>query len=597
MLRQKKKINDIKITLDHADNIDTQKKRKRKIKEAENITDENSNTPVNNYKKKKPESNNVALKQNCIDHKENVDLDTEESQENAGDNNEAEKKHCSIPVKDMLEIIARINSLIPENDFLSYKSRIEKLNWEEVKFANYSVEDCKDAWTVLQKPVRKFRTLKEILLDAKDYLANPAAKGRRIKLPDMPVKPSSSYMIFYKKKKDKLLADNPGLDFGELSHQISQMFKALPAEKKIKYDTKAAKAKAEYEQQLKEFYDNHPELERPPEKARKEKLIKEVDRKPRKPLTPFFLFYESRLQEERKLNGDIKDKATIKEACKEEWKELIDEKKLIWINWAEKDLQRYEDEVKQYMETHPDFVPISVKHVLSKDEVHLRDRLLGKPEKPPNSAYSVFSKMMLQSEEIKQINSKERMNFIATQWKNSNDDFKDIYKKLQIELQEKYNKEYEKYVESLPEEKRLMEQKKTKKRKNENEDGNKKAPSKNNKKSKKLQEPETPPLSAIRYFANEFKYDPKTAKKKWKALSPEEREQYEKKLMKIKKDYILQFEKFLTSLSKTELVEYSNNKKTTQFDDEFLDVDSVSSSTSASEESSDEADASDNDSK
>ena len=42
---------------------------------------------------------------------------------------------------------------------------------------------------------------------------------------------------------------------------------------------------------------------------------------------------------------------------------------------------------------------------------------MGRPEKPPSSAYSLFSKEMLNTEEIKQFPSKERMSHISESWK------------------------------------------------------------------------------------------------------------------------------------------------------------------------------------
>ena len=42
---------------------------------------------------------------------------------------------------------------------------------------------------------------------------------------------------------------------------------------------------------------------------------------------------------------------------------------------------------------------------------------MGRPEKPPSSAYSLFSKEMLNTEFIKQFPSKERMSHISESWK------------------------------------------------------------------------------------------------------------------------------------------------------------------------------------
>lgn len=41
----------------------------------------------------------------------------------------------------------------------------------------------------------------------------------------------------------------------------------------------------------------------------------------------------------------------------------------------------------------------------------------GKPDKPPNSGYSLFSKKLLSSDSLKQFETKERMTEISRLWK------------------------------------------------------------------------------------------------------------------------------------------------------------------------------------
>ena len=52
---------------------------------------------------------------------------------------------------------------------------------------------------------------------------------------------------------------------------------------------------------------------------------------------------------------------------------------------------------------------------------------MGRPEKPPSSAYSLFSKEMLNTEFIKQFPSKERMSHISEAWKKVNETEKEAY--------------------------------------------------------------------------------------------------------------------------------------------------------------------------
>lgn len=70
----------------------------------------------------------------------------------------------------------------------------------------------------------------------------------------------------------------------------------------------------------------------------------------------------------------------------------------------------------------------TLKPVLTKKEKLLQERVAGKPVKPPNSAYSLFSRMMLQSEDIKNINAKDRLNYVSQQWKLCSEEEKQEYK-------------------------------------------------------------------------------------------------------------------------------------------------------------------------
>jgi hypothetical protein len=66
--------------------------------------------------------------------------------------------------------------------------------------------------------------------------------------------------------------------------------------------------------------------------------------------------------------------------------------------------------------------------------------------------------------------------------------------------------------------------------------------------------------SACKYFATLYKgeSDPVQA---WKALNTEEKRKYEEELVKKKQAYIVEFEKFLKSLSKEELEAFSRSRQ------------------------------------
>lgn len=57
---------------------------------------------------------------------------------------------------------------------------------------------------------------------------------------------------------------------------------------------------------------------------------------PKKPLTPFLLFYN-----EQRKKATNTDETEIKERCKTLWKNMSDKKKVVWINWAAEEEAKY----------------------------------------------------------------------------------------------------------------------------------------------------------------------------------------------------------------------------------------------------------------
>lgn len=158
------------------------------------------------------------------------------------------------------------------------------------------------------------------------------------------------------------------------------------------------------------------------------------------------------------------------------------------------------------------------KPILTKEEVQIKDRVAGKPSKPPGSAYNLYARVLLQSDEIKSIPIRDRLNFVSNQWKNCPDEEKQQYKDLSakvikflsishlqnffcLQLNEKYRLDYASYLETLPEEERKLElQKKLPKRRKseclETEKKEQTVKKKSGRKpiARKLVEPEQPPM-------------------------------------------------------------------------------------------------------
>nr|CAD7602160.1 unnamed protein product [Timema genevievae] len=481
------------------------------------------------------------------------------------------------PEVDLVDLMKRIEANIPQKDNLRYDSRAEKLNWEEISFGNYSATECKEMWMRIQKRVRRFRLLKEVLEDAKLWVSKPWTNfyhsQKLNRHPNLPKRPLSTYMIFYMEKKDKVSKENPGMNMTAVSKCISEMYKNLPDKKKQKYVAMAAAQRKEYEEKMKLFNQAHPELASKVSKSKEPKQQMEIG--PRKPMTPFKLFLADKMNSHK--NDSDFDRHAFTEKYKKQWRDMSDKKKVIWINWAMEEESKYQEELKDYMTENPDFAPAPVKTVLTKEEKNLVERVAGKPEKPPNSGYSLFSRIMLMSAEMKHIASKERMAEISRLWKSFSKDEKNSYQEQVNHMLDQYKLEYATYLESLPEDKRQEELLSNHpKRKVKVDKESKPKPTKKKKEVKDVQaqqpsdlfegEPEPPPVNALQLFMKTFTSEAKNAsreseaRRSWQMLPDSEKIRYRKKLHEIKQRYIEDYEKFLKSLTQEQLKEYSLQK-------------------------------------
>lgn len=117
-----------------------------------------------------------------------------------------------------------------------------------------------------------------------------------------------------------------------------------------------------------------------------------------------------------------------------------------------------QDEVESYSSNHPEFKNHPIKKLLTKEEIQIKQRLAGKPVRPPQSAYSLFSSEMLQSAEVKQqIPTKQRLTYVSSEWKKKSEEEKQVYKDRVSEKIDKYKIDFANYLKSLPSDQRNSE--------------------------------------------------------------------------------------------------------------------------------------------
>ncbi|KAG0415436.1 hypothetical protein HPB47_007412 [Ixodes persulcatus] len=252
-------------------------------------------------------------------------------------------------LEDLGHLVANLASCLPPNDLIKYNTMVEKLDWEKVRFGSYSAADCKDKWTQVMHKLRRYRTLTDLVIDARDWLKQPwpagnstAAGARRPKHPDLPKKPMTPYFRFYHEKREKYSRENPDLSMTELAKLISKKFQELSDKKKQKYKEGYDKDNEIYKAEMSKFKKAHPEVfADPPHKHPQAANSSPCppDAVPEKPQTPVQLFTLDRL---KKPDFSRLDKKEAHDVIRKQWAALSDGKRLKWIRRSLQDQQRYE---------------------------------------------------------------------------------------------------------------------------------------------------------------------------------------------------------------------------------------------------------------
>ncbi|XP_037696302.1 upstream-binding factor 1-like protein 1 [Choloepus didactylus] len=162
--------------------------------------------------------------------------------------------------EDILMLLECMENNLPSNDQHKFKTTQSHLDWEKVAFKDFSGEMCKLKWLELSHNLRKFRTLTELVLEARELAKNPRKSKKDKKHPDFPKKPLTAYFRFFKEKCSEYSQMHPELKKQELTKVLSKKYKELPEQIKLKYTEDFQREKQEFKEKLAQFREEHPDL-------------------------------------------------------------------------------------------------------------------------------------------------------------------------------------------------------------------------------------------------------------------------------------------------------------------------------------------------
>ncbi|KAI1304124.1 Nucleolar transcription factor 1-B [Halotydeus destructor] len=346
--------------------------------------------------------------------------------------------------EDLNSLVTRLDEVSPEYEKTHFATAINKVDWNEIAFGQYSGDECKEKWTSITSNLRKFRNLGEMVKDAKEWAKQPwthfsSIAKKPTRHPDMPRKPLTPFFIFFIEKRQQIADENPGMNVTQLAKVASQKFQKLSDKKKEKYKKQYDDNLEVYRANMGEFRAAHPELN-----LKFNKSSKRSEEGLDKPKSGFELFKAERLPKEIDA-GHPRDVALKR--VKEAFDNLSEGKRIKWIRKAVADEARYLGELEEFMSGHPEHSQPKFRSVVSKKDIKLKDRYDGKPDQPPNNGYALFAK-----EELPKVTGcpqKEKMVMISKKWKGLTDDQREEYKNRSIVLMAKYADKLEAYLSKL----------------------------------------------------------------------------------------------------------------------------------------------------
>ncbi|KAK2502919.1 hypothetical protein MC885_004843 [Smutsia gigantea] len=162
--------------------------------------------------------------------------------------------------EDIVKLLEHMENNLPSKDSHTFKTTQSQMDWEKVAFKDFSGEMCKLKWLEVSNNLRKFRTLTELVLEAKKHVKNPYKSKKCKKHPDLPKKPLTAYLRFFKEKRPQYSHMYPELSSRDLTTLLSETYKELPEQMKRKYTQDFQKEKREFEEKLAHFSEDHPDL-------------------------------------------------------------------------------------------------------------------------------------------------------------------------------------------------------------------------------------------------------------------------------------------------------------------------------------------------
>ena len=177
--------------------------------------------------------------------------------------------------EDVVQLLECMEKNIPSSDGHTFKTTQSVMDWEKVAFKDFSGEMCKLKWLEVSHKVRKFRTLKELVLEAKLNVSNPSKKHKKIaqntrkhkKHAYLFKKSLTAYRHISQVMRPQYIQKHPKISNQELTRDLPEEHRKVPEQWRVKHTQDLEKEKKDFREKMALFREQHPDLVSNPKKS------------------------------------------------------------------------------------------------------------------------------------------------------------------------------------------------------------------------------------------------------------------------------------------------------------------------------------------
>ena len=322
-------------TVKYPNMADQERERKRKKKSKKKSKEEEEG------KKRRASSEEIVKSVNGEVH------DSDEGQQDAKQFDSAE--NVQTPAAEVwtaehdLVLLNKVEEFLDQSErYVKVKSKtiyVKDIDWSKITLMGFNAETVQKQWSSITSRIRKMKSAREILLEAKEVVSERGRNNKTKALgakrkrenpdPAFPKRPKTAFFLFKEKKHAHMIEKYPNLKGIELATKLGKKWQKLSDDKKKYYKDLYKEEKVRFEKEAIDYF-----LEQFPDEVR--------------PKTAFDLWAERKALDTKEDHPDISERKLMKKLNKK-WEKLDSNEKDLWEKLAKKQHDSFRRKMMQRM--------------------------------------------------------------------------------------------------------------------------------------------------------------------------------------------------------------------------------------------------------